>query len=308
MPFEILPIEADRRLIDAYQISYLSVGRDALRFRHTLRDGLESGAQPGPSLVVADPDYDLSLAEEISASPISASTRQSKDLRQAGFPFKPLAGTATEGQAIAEMLQVAPLLKEAALESDLKAYRSPKIVHIATHGFFLDDQPDNVTEMEAQPDKDLDRLQALARLENPLLRSGLALAGANRWNEGEPLPPAAEDGILTAEDVSGLDFSATELVVLSACETGLGQIQVGEGVFGLRRAVMLAGAKTLVMSLWKVPDLQTQALMTNFYRRILAGEPRAAALRAAQLTVREKYPDPFFWGAFICQGEPGPLV
>jgi CHAT domain-containing protein len=87
----------------------------------------------------------------------------------------------------------------------------------------------------------------------------------------------------------------------------LGEVRTGEGVFGLRRAFVLAGAKTLVMSLWKVPDEQTRELMEDFYRRILRGEPRAEALRQAQLEMKKKYPDPFYWGAFICQGEPGPL-
>jgi CHAT domain-containing protein len=104
-----------------------------------------------------------------------------------------------------------------------------------------------------------------------------------------------------------LDLLSTELVVLSACETGLGDIRVGEGVFGLRRAFLLAGAKTLVMSLWKVPDAQTQMLMEGFYKRILEGHPREEALRQAQLAVKETYPEPFYWAAFICQGDPGPL-
>jgi CHAT domain-containing protein len=121
------------------------------------------------------------------------------------------------------------------------------------------------------------------------------------------LPPEAEDGILTAEDVSGMDLLATELVVLSAAETGLGEVRVGEGVFGLRRAFMLAGAKTLVISLWKVADQQTQELMVDFYCRIMAGQPRADALREAKLAIKARYPAPFYWGAFICQGDPGPL-
>ena len=110
---------------------------------------------------------------------------------------------------------------------------------------------------------------------------------------------------MTAEDVSGLDLLATELVVLSACKTGLGDVHTGEGVFGLRRAFVLAGAKTLVMSLWKVPDQQTQELMVDFYRRVLDGEPRYEALRNAQLKIKKKHTDPLYWGAFICQGEPG---
>ena len=140
-----------------------------------------------------------------------------------------------------------------------------------------------------------------------MLRSGLALAGANTWLKAGNAPEEAEDGLLTAEDVTGLDLLATELVVLSACETGLGQVHVGEGVFGLRRAFVLAGAKTLVMSLWKVPDEPTRELMEDFYGRLLAGQGRAEALREAQLAMKAKYPDPFYWGAFICQGDPGPL-
>ena len=96
-------------------------------------------------------------------------------------------------------------------------------------------------------------------------------------------------------------------MVLSACHTGEGDVHVGEGVFGLRRSFVLAGAKTLVMSLWTVPDDETQELMIDFYRRIVNGQPRAAALRAAQLAVKANHPDPYFWGAFICQGDPGPL-
>ena len=104
-----------------------------------------------------------------------------------------------------------------------------------------------------------------------------------------------------------MDLLDTELVVLSACNTGLGEIRTGEGVFGLRRAFVLAGAKTLVMSLWKVPDEQTQELMIDFYRRLTTGEGRAEALRHAQLAMKARHPDPYYWGAFICQGDPAPL-
>jgi CHAT domain-containing protein len=140
------------------------------------------------------------------------------------------------------------------------------------------------------------------------LRSGLALAGVNTWLDGGTLPAEAEDGVLTAEDVTGLDLFDTDLVVLSACETGLGAVRAGEGVFGLRRAFQLAGARAVVMSLWKVPDEATHELMTEFYRNLLAGQPRADALRSAQLAMRARYPDPRYWGAFILQGDPGPLA
>ncbi len=194
------------------------------------------------------------------------------------------------------------------MEQRLKQVRSPWILHLATHGFFLADQHRDPNQARAwTSSSDLGRLSGL-RLENPLLRSGLVLAGGNTWLKKGPLPPEAEDGLLTAEDVTGMDLLDTELVVLSACNTGLGEIRTGEGVFGLRRAFVLAGAKTLVMSLWKVPDKETCELMEDFYRRILAGEPRAEALRNAQLAMKAKYPHPFFWGAFICQGNPGPIL
>src|SRR5262249_18973247 len=155
---------------------------------------------------------------------------------------------------------VKPWLADAVLEGRLKAVRSPRILHLATHGFFLSDEHRDPEDGRAWvAGEALGRLSGV-RLENPLLRSGLALAGANTWLRRKRPPAEAEDGLLTAEDVTGMDLGATELVVLSACETGLGEVQVGEGVFGLRRAFALAGARTLVMSLWKVPDQQTQEL------------------------------------------------
>src|SRR5262249_53556273 len=124
-------------------------------------------------------------------------------------------------------------------------------------------------------------------MENPMLRSGLALAGANTFLRGASPPAEAEDGLLTAEDVAGLDLLDTELVVLSACETGLGAVHLGEGVFGLRRAFIVAGAKTLVMSLWKVPDLATAFLMDRFYDNLLTrGLDRDLALSEAQRFTR----------------------
>ena len=311
VPFEVLPNETGRFLIDDYHISYLGAGRDILRF------GTESTAQPAGSLIIADPDFDLGLKESgrlpQKGRPYG---RQSRDLDRSSLHFGRLPGTLKEGISVSNMLGVKPWLKGNALEARIKKYRSPRILHFATHGFFLKDQ-------ERDPNKEKRELDALGAmgfaesggmgrlsgldLENPLLRSGLALAGVNTWLKGQSPPSDAEDGLLTAEDVTGMDLLDTELVVLSACETGLGEVRTGEGVFGLRRSFVLAGADTLVMSLWKVPDQQTRELMEEFYSRILAGEPRAEALKNAQMSIRSKHPHPFYWGAFICQGDPGPL-
>ena len=324
-PFEVLPIGDGHYLIDDdYHISYLGVGRDVLRF------GAPSTAQPADALVIADPDFDLASnvrdASPMGPDPVvkklhhparvaSQRTygRRSFD-RAHGFPFfKRLPGTRVEGERIAAMLGVRPWLEGTAVESRLKSCSSPRILHLATHGFFLKNQkhdPDtkrhDLGAIGGQIEDGLSWLSGL-ELENPLLRSGLVFAGVNTWRLGGRLHPEAEDGILTAEDASGLDLRATDLVVLSACETGLGEVHVGEGVYGLRRAFMLAGAKTLVMSLWRVEDQQAQELMVDFYRRVLAGQSRADALREAQLTLKTNYPHPADWGAFICQGDPGPL-
>ena len=315
LPFEVLPTDNGGYLIDEYQISYLSAGRDLLRFTST------PVAQHAPALVVADPDFDLRSDADLPSGATGdfekePAGRRSHDLDRGGR-FERLPGTAIEGERIAALLQVQPLVGSVALDARVKAFHSPFILHMATHGFFLPDQPPPprekplVEEALDMPEASSgNRLERLARrhIENPLLRSGLVLAGANTWSWGGSLPEEAEDGLLTAEDVASMDLSDTAMVVLSACETGLGQVHLGEGVFGLRRAFALAGARTLVMSLWKVPDRQTQKLMVDFYGRILADQPRADALREAQMALKGQCPHLHYWGAFICQGDPGPLV
>jgi CHAT domain-containing protein len=132
-----------------------------------------------------------------------------------------------------------------------------------------------------------------------LLRSGLALANANSRNSG------IDDGILTALEASGLNLWGTKLVVLSACDTGVGEVRNGEGVYGLRRAFVLAGAESLIMSLWPVSDYTTRELMTNYYKNLKQGVGRGAALRAVQLDMLKRNPKlhPFYWANFIQSGE-----
>lgn len=134
-----------------------------------------------------------------------------------------------------------------------------------------------------------------------MLRSGLILAGGNHaWKTGKPVREGMEDGILTAYEISQMNLSNTELVVLSACETGLGDIQGNEGVYGLQRAFKIAGVKYLVMSLWQVDDKQTSRLMTLFYKKWLTEKmPVPEALRAAQNELRKRGFDPFYWAGFV---------
>jgi CHAT domain-containing protein/tetratricopeptide (TPR) repeat protein len=288
--FEALPSDAGRFLIDDYTISYVTVARDVLRF------GVGRSAAGTTPVVAADPAFDLAPA----------------DGKESQRPFSRLSGARAEGREIAALLGVEPLLDVMVLEGPLKKNRSPTILHLATHGFVFS----NVTAGRTRDD-DAPQIMRLAgdnkltyvkQAADPLLRSGLALAGANTWVRGSPLPEAAEDGLLMAADVFHMHLSGTELVTLSACETGLGEAHVGESIFGLRRAFVVAGAKTLIMSLWKVPDSETRALMTDMYAQLVQQTPRAEALRVAQLALKQKYPtQPYYWGAFICQGDPRPL-
>lgn len=295
LPFEVLPTDRGR-LMDHYDITYITSARDIARF------GAKRVSEATPPLVVADPDFDLRGAAAQPA--LDLEFRQSPDLR--GHPrFPPLPATRSEGERIAQSLGVVPALGAKAVDPMVRAARSPRVLHLATHGFFLPDQPrDRSADLTLTTDGG-SRFSRLAASEDPLLRSGLALAGVNAWLAEEALDPNIEDGVLTAEDVAGMDLLGTELVVLSACETGLGSVKVGEGVFGLRRAFVVAGARSLVMSLWKVPDQATAELMQDFYGRMADGEPPAMAFRASRLSLMDRYPNPLYWGAFIYQGDPG---
>jgi CHAT domain-containing protein len=219
--------------------------------------------------------------------------------------FARLPGTLVEGYAIQRLIPEAKLLRQGeATEAALKAVRGPEILHLATHGFFIEDQAFPLG--ETGRDLMVTGAPALGGrlLENPLLRSGLVLAGANRLTSG------GEDGIVTALEASGLDLSGTDLVVLSACETGFGAVRTGEGVYGLRRAFVMAGARTLIMSLWKVDDTATAELMSTFHRRLTEGQGKAEALRQAQLEIRRVHTwrHPFFWASFVSQGDWRPLT
>jgi CHAT domain-containing protein len=178
---------------------------------------------------------------------------------------------------------------EKASEEQVKALRSPAILHIATHGYFVKEYSGKI-----ETTKDYMIKEAL---KDPFQRCGLAFAGCS-----DP-KPNAEDGILTAAEAMNLHLDETELVVLSACETGLGDIVNGEGVYGLQRAFQQAGAKTIVMSLWKVSDEATQLLMDSFYKYLLKGKPKREAFALAQKELRKQFPHPYYWGAFVVVGE-----
>jgi CHAT domain-containing protein/Tfp pilus assembly protein PilF len=293
VPFAALVDGFGRYLIEGRTISYLTSGRDLLR----------SGAQSSPRsapLVIADPEFGGSDA---SGSAAAAETDRAADLKRAWF--RRLPGTGGEAAAIAELLPEAQVLTgRAATESAVKAVRGPRILHVATHGFFLDGRDRATLEEGRFLVQEATVSGAAAPVENPLLRSGLALAGANGRDGGN-----GEDGILTALEATALDLWGTKLAVLSACETGLGEPRRGDGIYGLRRALVMAGSESQLITLWQVSDTATRDLMTSFYRELGRGVPRAEALqRVQQAMLRQpKRRHPYYWASFILSGADGQM-
>lgn len=312
IPLGILPDDSGKLLGEKYDLRILISTRDVLE------QGVPSGhGGENTAVLIGNPQFDLTPQGERSAlaklgaksespafptslSPLNR--MRSRDPVSGKLP--PLPGTQVEIEAIKRELEEAHwhaevFLGPLALKRVLMRVRSPRLVHIATHGFFQPDQQVDAIGMDTAP---------FPTLEDPMLRSGLYLAGADRVLSHQPVPEDLEDGVLTAYEASTLNLHGTELVILSACETGLGKIQNGEGVFGLRRAFQLAGAHYIVMSLWSVPDRETQELMEDFLGRWLHGEEIHAALRNAQeherALVRARYhvDAPYYWGAFILVG------
>ncbi|MGD1857902.1 MAG: tetratricopeptide repeat protein [Leptolyngbyaceae cyanobacterium] len=292
IPFAALANDDGRYLLEEYQITYLTSGRDLLRL-----DGATASQQP--PVLIADPDYDSAEQTIVAAASTRGSGERSADL--SNLTFGPLAGTAIEAAEISQQLSESTLLTgPQATENVLKSVQGPRILHIATHGFFLKDR------VQADPPQSQPSFRgtgaATGSLSDPLLRSGLALAGFNQRSSG------SEDGVLTALEAANLNLNGTQLVVLSACETGVGEVRNGAGVYGLRRAFVMAGAQTQILSLWQVSDLATKDLMVGYYQQLQANRGRSEALREIQLSMLDsEYAHPYYWAAFIPSGDWRPM-
>jgi CHAT domain-containing protein len=295
-----------RYLIEKYALHYLSAGRDVLRSDLT---------QPTPTgcFAFGDPDFDASCAERISA-PLQIAENvprvevyQLRNVRPGCASFSDLVvprlhGTRTEVEAIGqfwsernsrENIQV--LVGARASEEAFKKISGGKrVIHLATHGYYLE-----AGCLTVAGEKNVIG-------ENPLLQSGLLLAGANLHGKGAR-EAGGEDGILTALEVSAMNLQGTDLVVLSACQTGLGRVEQGEGVYGLRRAFQMAGARTVVSSLWQVPDMESMRFMKSLYSMNSQTYPelmrKVALKRISEARLRGRPTHPFTWGAFVATGE-----
>ncbi len=297
VPFAALVDDDGQYMVGKYEITYLTSGRDLLRLA---RQTLVRNAPVDKMLVVANPAFGsrargesaLGLLDE--GSPDETSDGKARGMEKAFFV--PLPATAVEARRLSALIPEATVLVDVeATETAVKKARAPRMLHIATHGFFVSNKALAArTAAAEQRGLELDVVSDWLP-DDPLLRSGIALAGANSKTGG-----GGEDGILTALEASSLDLQGTKLVVLSACETGVGDVMQGEGIYGLRRALFVAGAESLVASLWQVADEETQSLMVAYYGRLLKGETRSGALRNVQISMlgAPATSHPYYWASF----------
>ena len=322
-----LPAGRGRYLIESGPlIHYLSAERDLVPASTKRGEGI---------LVLGNPAFDVAgkVLVVSNQQPTSAAPRPTRGTRSTcgsfqTLHFPPLPASQQEVEQIAALWgktttpERAGLLRgaealpgdglvestgaDASLEAFLQQAPGKRVLHIATHGFFLQGNCESATQRRLDVGKRNESFLPAAA-ENPLLLSGLAFAGANRR---APSTPDQSDGILTAEEIAGINLEGVGWAVLSACDTGVGEIKVGEGVFGLRRAFQVAGAKTVIMSLWPVEDRYARDWMGKLYgEHFLKGKDTAESVRAASLSIlrqrraKHKSTSPFYWGAFIAAGD-----
>jgi CHAT domain-containing protein len=249
--------------------------------------------------------YDIVLlgnAKDIVTKSDNVAATGKKTALLMGFPdyagdrsLAPLPATKTEVEGIGTTLnssgyQVAKYVQKEATENNLKATHQVSILHIATHGFFFPDIEKASWPIGVHADNAKD---------NVLLRSGLVLTGVLESDKMNPTMDSVSNGVITSYEAMNLDLKGTKLVVLSACETGLGEVKAGEGVYGLQRAFIVAGADAIIMSLWKVDDAATQQLMNSFYTNWTKSGDIQKAFKQAQQQLMTKYKEPYYWGAFV---------
>jgi CHAT domain-containing protein len=288
-PYALYDAEQNRYVIDEIEIVFVSNTK-------YLIDTVRKAEIKKEAVLVGNPTYQIDPALGAEATAVDLENQGSYWLANARF--LPLPGTEAEVNQIAALLKGAAWMVKVfkgveAREENIKAIRKPGILHIATHGFFIPSPKD-----EVQSGRFISREALDEDPIDPMLRSGLVLAGVTDYFNGRR-EGRRDDGILTAYEAAHLDLSQTQLVVLSACETGLGKVQNGEGVYGLQRAFLLSGANYLVMSLWRVDDAATQQLMSRFYHYIAEGKEVPLAFKQAQMELRQKYSEPYFWAAFV---------
>ena len=283
VPFAALSLDKEDQIFsDLFNLRLLTTGRELISLSK------KSDTSNRDSVVFANPNFNkfnnIGHSNIGEKNPLSISQRRSKDLNSA--KWNQLPGTSIEGRAVAKLLDAELFEKDNATVIALENQKNNKIIHIATHAFYLENKGNEI--------------------ENSMLRSGIVFSGAN-FPDANPL----DDGYLMALEIARFNWENTDLVVISACESGRGEFLSGEGLYGLKRAINVAGAKSSLLSLWKVNDEATAFFMKSFYEKLIAGESRAEALFKTQREFRnhknENYRHPHIWAAFQLSGDWRPI-
>lgn len=280
MNIETLQDEQNMFLIDKYDVVYVSNTKDLVIAQNEIKTKFEVST----ALLMGNPDFGTGESDQTSSKVSSTES---------------LPGAEKEIEEVTDMLRkgdwtARSFIQAKATEEELKASKSPRLIHIATHGFFMQSSNDNLEDLEIKG-------QDIAQ--NPLLKSGLLFAGSGDLIASNNVYDFNKrEGVLTAYEAMNLNLDHTELVVLSACETGVGEIQSGEGVYGLQRSFQVAGAENVVMTLFKVNDEVTMKLMQNFYAKWIETGNKRTAFADAKRIVKQSHPEPIFWGSFVMIG------
>ena len=296
-PATLLNTETQKYVLEQYHIALLTSAKDLLQAK-------ASTTPTGKAVLIGNPSYQIQGIAD-TRNVLDLDNQDSFWLRNSIFASLP--ATQTEIESIEKNLQnakglkIRKILEKDATEANVKnELNQVQLLHIATHGFFIPSKYDDETKGKIIS---LDNENNDEAQDDPMLRSGLVFAGVTDYFRSEKRNQNEEDGILTAYEVMNQKLDNTALVVLSACETGLGKVQAGEGVYGLQRAFKIAGTQSLMMSLWKVDDAATQELMQSFYEEWIKSNDKVKSFEKAQSKLKEKYKHPYYWGAFVLIGE-----
>jgi tetratricopeptide (TPR) repeat protein len=301
LSFELLSPREGELLIDRFTFSYLLTGFEAANFDEIVN-------KKTPPMILAAPDYNANINNEKIFSNVQMSDDPKIQELQNAQKFTDLKNAKLEGQSVANKLGVSLIKGPEATESVFKKAVSPEIIHIATHGFYLPrSSPSTENPVQKEKEGQSQYLETIALSEDPLERSGLVFAGANNFLGSKSISGQVDDdGILFSYEIMDLDLQHTDMACLSACQTGDGEIRLGEGVQGLRRAFRAAGCRSVISSLWEIPD--ELELIDLFYTQLLQSNSRVLSLYYAKRKIKEKHPlDPIYWGGIILDGEVGPL-
>ena len=309
---EYLPINKTENICDVYTLHRLSSTRQLA----IIQDEIEGNNTILYGGINYDEKSNTILTDSTSVEGVairSSFSRANVDSLSLRSSFDYLEGTKKETDTIAKDMKQrhVPYIYYCGMDGSEESFKQldgtkPKAIHIATHGFYLT-KTDAEKSKFTRPEMEIinEGVQKIGQPieDKPMTRSGLLLSGCNRAFRHEQIPEDEEDGILTAQEISTLDLRGLDLVVLSACQTGLGDVISGEGVFGLQRGFKKAGANTIMMSLNKVDDEATRILMVEFYRNLMNGKTKHQSLQEAQQYLRKvdngKYDDPKYWASFI---------